>query len=74
MHLAFSRSAQVIINIIVDALHEWLHGGALSADEVRDQIASVIDADTNAAIQDAISEYRREATNSPLAASQMTQP
>ena len=63
MHLGFSRSAQtaqVIINIIVDALHEWLHGGGLSADEVRDRIASVIDTDASAAIQDAISEYRRE--------------
>jgi hypothetical protein len=62
MHPTFSRSAQtaqVIINIIVDALHERLHGGALSADEVRDRIASVIDTDTNAAIQDTISQYRR---------------
>jgi hypothetical protein len=63
MHLAFSRSAQtaqVAINIIVDALQDWPHGGGLSVDEVRSQIASVIDTDKSEAVQDVISEYRRE--------------
>ena len=52
-----ARTAQAVTDIMGDALYDWLRGRRLNADELRDQIARLIDDGISDAVQDAISEY-----------------
>jgi hypothetical protein len=63
MRPLYSRPVRVrkdILGIVAHAQREWVHGNPLSIAEIHAAIETRIDEEISAAVQDAISEIRRD--------------